>query len=351
MCAARNTLDPSQCATERPEVSVVIPLFNEEANVYELLAAVSETLALACSSHEIILVDDGSTDTTWSKIKHACGTDTRIRGLLLARNYGHQRALLAGLHRAAGRAVISMDGDLQHPPQMIPQLLDAWRQGSLIVATRRKYTCTIDPLKRLGSRCFYRIFSCASGIRLDDGSSDFRLIDAEVLRYVRSTHGDKVFLRGLVATLGFPCTTLNYTAGKRYAGKTKFGFREMIHLAGEALASFWETALRRRVWAAAAATLCASAAFAQLSLRYPAEYFDSVYMLAAAGCLLTIGLGIALLAIVLARIRARMRACPLFAITASAGFAEPHLPAAGPRTSRRHRATDAPAYPKNGPLG
>jgi len=188
---------------DNPVVSVVAPLFNEEMNVGPLVAALTEVLDGTGDSYEIILVDDGSSDTTWQAIEGASKANPRVRGIRLSRNFGHQNAIFAGLHAARGRAVVTMDGDLQHPPALLPRMLDAWRQGYHIVETRRTESEDTTLFKRATSRWFYRIFSALSGIPMSAGTSDFRLMDANVAAVIRQMKDADLFLRGIAHWVGF----------------------------------------------------------------------------------------------------------------------------------------------------
>lgn len=226
-------------------VSVVVPLCNEQGNVGPLVAALCAVLD---APFELILVDDGSTDSTWEQIGRACVNDPRIRAISLTRNFGHQNALFAGLHEARGRAIITMDGDLQHPPGLVPELVKAWRGGFKVVNT-----CRMDPpgtsrFKRLTSRWFYALFSRLSGVALSAGSSDFRLLDREVLDRLLQMKDTDLFVRGLVSWLGFPATTIAYEAGRRRSGASKYSLLRMLQLSSGALISFSMLPLKAGIW-------------------------------------------------------------------------------------------------------
>ena len=140
----------------------------------------------------------------------------------LARHFGHQAALLAGLSRARGQAVISMDGDLQHPPELIPELVKAWKQGAAVVETRRHYNTQTSCFKKLSSALFYRFFSFMSEIDMEEGRSDFRLVDRRVLDQVLAFQQSDIFLRGVVSWLDFPSTTIEFEAANRLHGNSKY---------------------------------------------------------------------------------------------------------------------------------
>jgi glycosyltransferase involved in cell wall biosynthesis len=168
---------PSPFIDNRPTLSVVVPAYNEEGNILPLYEGLCAVLNGAAECWELLLVDDGSTDQTWKMICTIHARDRRLRGLRLSRNFGHQYALFAGMKHARGRAVVSMDADLQHPPETILELLERWRQGYRVVNTVRQDAETTSWPKRWSSRLYYAVFSYMSGVRLQNGMADFRLLD------------------------------------------------------------------------------------------------------------------------------------------------------------------------------
>lgn len=195
-------------------------------------------------SWEIILVDDGSQDNTWTEIMSLCKTDTGIRGVRLSRNFGHQYALFAGLSQARGEAVITMDADLQHTPQTIPLLVDEWQKGNKIVHTVRLDPKNLSFLKKVTSKLFYKIFSFLSGVRVDPGMADFRLLDRQVVDEILQLKESRLFLRGLVQWVGYPNSKIEFQCGDRFAGKTKYNFYRMLKFAWSGITSFSVIPLR-----------------------------------------------------------------------------------------------------------
>jgi dolichol-phosphate mannosyltransferase len=228
----------------RPEVSVVSPLFNEQGNVAPLVEALVAALDTAAIDFEVVLVDDGSSDGTWEAIGAVAARDARVRGLALSRNFGHQGALLAGLNHARGRAVVTMDGDLQHPPAVVPELVTAWREGYKVVNTRRTDSADTGVFKRFTSRVFYRVFSALSGVDMAPGLSDFRLVDRAALSALTRMGDADLFIRGIVSWLGFRTKIVAYQAGRRHSGVPKFTLRRMFRLSTGAMLSFSALPLR-----------------------------------------------------------------------------------------------------------
>ena len=210
-------------------ISVVIPAFNEAQNIPQLVERVARALREE-SDWELIVVDDGSTDDTLPILKKLTETVPNVRYLSLTRNFGHQTALKAGLDHASGNCVISLDADLQHPPELIPEMIGSWQAGSEVVNMVR-LDANVPLMKRLTSRFFYWLSNAISDYRIEPGSSDFRLLDRRVVDVLRDTRERNLFLRGLIPWLGFRQVNLPYTQETRTGGESKYGIRSMVRLA------------------------------------------------------------------------------------------------------------------------
>jgi dolichol-phosphate mannosyltransferase len=230
-------------------ISIVVPAYNEERNLellHSRLRAQMEALFAGWESAdwELVIVDDGSTDGTWDRVTALAAADARIRGVRLARNFGHQNALLAGLAAARGEAVISMDADLQHPPEAVSQLIEKWRDGFQIVHAIRRDPPSTPFIRRLTSRMYYRLFSYLSGVEIEPGSADFRLLDRQVLDEILKFKEEGLFLRGLVHWVGYATASVPFDCCERHAGTSSYNLRKMITLGWHGMSSFSLVPLR-----------------------------------------------------------------------------------------------------------
>jgi len=228
------------------KLSVVCPAFDEEEVVprfHAELAAVLDGLGEGYDV-EVLYVDDGSRDGTLEVLRRLAAIDGRVRYLSLSRNFGHQAALTAGLRHACGDVVITLDSDLQHPPALIPALLERWRAGHDVVLTLREDDPRLGRLKRWSSRLFYRLMHVVSDTELRAAASDFRLMSRRAVKALLRLRESHRFLRGMVSWLGFPTVTMPYVPASRAAGVSKYTFRKMLRLAADGLLSFSRAPLR-----------------------------------------------------------------------------------------------------------
>ena len=253
---------------ESTVLSIVIPLFNEEGNVAPLIKELEKAVSNIGKTYEVILVDDGSSDGTWSNIELAAQSNANVKGVKLARNFGHQPALVAGLAHSEGEAIISMDGDLQHPPALIKELLDKWEQGYQIVNTFREDAKVASFFKRITSRYFYKVFSILTDVPMSTGSSDFRLLDRRVLNNLLKFQDVDIFLRGAVNWLGFSTVTIPYTAAKRFSGDSKYSLRKMFQFAKGSIISFSTKPLIIGVWIGLITSFLSFAEIIYIMLQY-----------------------------------------------------------------------------------
>jgi dolichol-phosphate mannosyltransferase len=225
--------------------SIVIPVFNEEGNVEALYLSLKKTLQQFGVTYEIIFSDDGSSDKSFSIISRLSQSEPSVRGISLSRNFGHQVALAAGLeHAQATEAVIMMDADMQHPPEMIPELIRKFQEGYDIVNTVRKTTDGEGFIKRITSKTFYKLLNRLSEVPIESAAADFRLMSRKTVdAFLRMKEKDR-FTRGLISWMGFRQAKIYYDAPPRKSGESKYTFKKMFRLAVAGLTSFSAKPLR-----------------------------------------------------------------------------------------------------------
>lgn len=222
------------------KISIVIPAHNEQENVALIHRKIKQVFdGLNHYDFEIIFVNDGSRDNTQQKLEELSQKYSEIKFIEFSRNFGHQPAVKAGIDNADGNAVISMDGDLQHPPELIPELIKKWEEGNDIVFTIRTYPKEISFFKRKTSDFFYKLLSSLSDVNLTKGGgSDFRLMDASAVEVMRNFNEDDLFLRGLTSWMGFKQTGIEFTANERQAGESSYNLKKMITFAFTGITAF-----------------------------------------------------------------------------------------------------------------
>ena len=219
-------------ATMVPEISVIVPTFNEEGNIGALFNGLTKVFnEINISNYEIIFINDGSSDESLQKIQELAHSNDRLKYISLSRNFGHQNALKAGIDHAKGEAVISMDADLQHPPELIPTLIKKWRGGVQIVYTIRKDEKGISWLKKITSKGFYWLVNKLSENEIIPGAADFRLLDRKVVDAIKQYPEKELFFRGLISGLGFVKEGVPFRPSERYSGKSKYSFKKMARFA------------------------------------------------------------------------------------------------------------------------
>ena len=216
-------------------ISIIVPVFNETENVSPLI----QDIKLYCKAeHEIIFIDDGSSDSTFQTIQSIAATDKSIKCISLSRNFGHQNALMAGLQHATGSIIITMDGDGQHPPSLIPLLIENIDKGFDVVHTRRNKTVNAGLLKKMFASLFYTFINSISDTRIEPNQADFKAFSVKVLNSILQFSERELFLRGIFSWIGFKSTTIEFDAPARMHGKTKYSFGKMLKLALKGTTSF-----------------------------------------------------------------------------------------------------------------
>jgi len=219
------------------KISVVIPVYNEEGNISEIYSRIKKLKDLNRYDYEIIFVDDGSVDNTPLIIKEIGQIDKKVKLVSFSRNFGHQVAISAGLRFASGDAIITLDADLQHPPELIPLMIGEWEKGYKIVYTIREVG-EVGFFKKTLSKLFYSLINLFSDIKIPFYSADFRLLDRNIVEVLRDIPEYHKFIRGLVSWVGFEKKALCYRAEKRYAGKSKYNLGKMVKMAIDGITSF-----------------------------------------------------------------------------------------------------------------
>jgi polyisoprenyl-phosphate glycosyltransferase len=226
-----------------PTYSIVIPIHDEQESLQELQRRLVDVFPLLDGDAEVLFVDDGSSDLSYPIMLELHARDPRFKVIQLARNFGHQLAITAGIELARGDAVIVMDGDLQHPPELLPSLAERWREGYDVVYG----VMTERPegwLKRVTARMYYRVLRKLASVEIPAAAGDFRLADRRVVEAFRAMPERNRFVRGMFAWLGFQQIAVPYVVPERFAGSSKYTLRKMVRLATDGLVSFSTRPLR-----------------------------------------------------------------------------------------------------------
>lgn len=222
----------------KPKVDLVIPVFNEAGVIEKFYEQISAVLAVLPATIHIFFVDDGSTDGTADALRAIMASNPRVTVLTLSRNFGHQAALTAGLDASQGDFVISLDGDGQHPPEMIPQMFELLQQGYDIVQGQRAEDTRSFSFKQITSLGFYALINRISGTQMVPGAADFRGMSRQAVDALKAMPEYHRFLRGMVSWLGYKSVILPYHETSRMAGKSKYSLGKMFRLAMDAIFSF-----------------------------------------------------------------------------------------------------------------
>lgn len=262
----------------RQTISIVTPFYNEQEGIAAFYRGICDVMATVPDcDFEVVCVDDGSKDGTLKGLIELSERDPRVQVIELSRNFGKEAALTAGLDAAQGDAVIPIDADLQDPPELIPQMIEAWRKGTEIVLARRTDRSSDTYLKRQTAALFYSVHNRLSSVRIPENVGDFRLMDRAVVDAVKQLPEQQRFMKGIFAWVGFKTETIDYTRKPRAAGRTKFSGFRLWNLALEGITSFSSVPLR--VWS------YVGFAFAVITMLYAGAvmYSTIVYGIAVPG--------------------------------------------------------------------
>jgi dolichol-phosphate mannosyltransferase len=231
-----------------PELSVVVPVFNEAAVLPELQRRLDAVLGSAVASYEVVYVDDGSSDESPAILGAAAAADPRVRVLRFSRNFGHQAAVTAGIEHARGSAVVIIDADLQDPPEFIPELVAHWRDGYHVVSAVRAVREGESPVRLALIKLFYRLIRRMASVDLTPDVGDFRLIDRRVADALNRLPERNRYVRGLVRWVGFRHVEVPYRRAGRFAGETKYPYTKLVRLALDGVTSFSAVPLQLVTW-------------------------------------------------------------------------------------------------------
>ena len=231
----------------RPAISCVVPAFNEAANLEPLLASLTAQLAALTDRWEVLVIDDGSRDTTTAAMAPWL-VRPGVRYVRLSRNFGKEAALTAGIDRAAGEVVLLMDADLQHPASLVPEMLAAWVAGADMVCAARASRADESLAKRLGTALFYALVNRDAAVQIPVDAGDFRLMDRRVVEALKSLPERNRFMKGLYAWVGFHNVIIPYVPNERLSGTTSFSMRRLARLAFTGVTAFTNAPLR--LWSA-----------------------------------------------------------------------------------------------------
>ncbi|WP_298913100.1 glycosyltransferase family 2 protein [uncultured Roseobacter sp.] len=331
--------------TDTPLLSVVIPAYHEQEGLVEALNTIRR-FADSLGSVEYIIIDDGSTDATWQVIQQISSGQSSVTGLRLSRNFGKEAAISAGLKAATGAAVITIDADLQHPPDMIPEMFRCWQAGAKVINTVKRTRENEGPLKAWMTRRYFDLFHRLAGIDVGN-ASDFKMLDREVVDCLNALPERERFYRGLVGWLGFEQRTLLFDVAPRVAGSGKWSSTKLIRLALDSIVSFSTTPMHLMTLLGAGFAILA----AGLSLRTfwlwmagtaVPGFSTVILLLIVVGSILMIGLGI--IGIYIAKIYEEVKQRPGFIVQQRAQF-----PAALPH-SDKDQTDQAEPVPPSGPV-
>jgi len=235
----------------KPVYSVIVPVFNETGCLEELHRRVSEVMEKTGESWELVLVDDGSTDGSTEMIHNFAQTDSHVRPVIFARNYGHQLAVTAGMDYSRGQAVIVIDADLQDPPEVMLDLIAKWREGYEVVYAVREEREGESGFKLFTASLFYKVIHKITDIKIPMNTGDFRLLDRKVVNVMNTMREHQRFLRGMSIWTGFRQIGVPYKRAARFAGSTKYPLKKMIKLAMTDITSFSYFPLQLATWVGA----------------------------------------------------------------------------------------------------
>jgi polyisoprenyl-phosphate glycosyltransferase len=321
-----------------PTYSLVVPIFNEEAVIPVLLRRLDALIEAFDAEAEVILVDDGSSDTSAIVIEAKARADKRYRLIKLSRNFGHQIAITVGLDYAAGQAVIVMDADLQDPPEVALEMIAKWKEGYDVVNAERASRQGESRFKRATAHSFYRLMGRLGDVSIAHNAGDFRLVDRRALDCFLAMPERDRFVRGMFAWIGFRQGTVTFDRPTRAAGASKYSLRKMTRLAANGIISFSDAPLRLALWAGGAVSALAFiyglSVIGRWALSDPSlerGWSSTIVIIAALGGANMLMTGV--IGLYVGRIYAEAKGRPLYVVERAVGFED------APSAARRPAAT------------
>ena len=302
-------------------LSVIIPSFNENENIRRTAGTIAAVLRDAGIEYELLFVDDGSRDSTWAEICAAHEFDPCVRGLGFSRNFGKEGAIFAGLKNAAGDCAVVIDCDLQHPPELIPEMYSLWQGGAEVVEAVKRSRGREGLFHKLFARSFYKMMKSSSGINLD-GASDFKLLDRKVINALNELPERITFFRALSSWVGFATERVEFDVQPRAAGKSKFSMKSLFRFALNNITSFTDVPIRLISWVGAIFGVMAVILGIQTLVKYfcgqAAEGFSTVILLIliTGACVL---LGVGVIGYYLSKIYEEIKQRPRYIISRRTG--------------------------------
>jgi glycosyltransferase involved in cell wall biosynthesis len=320
-------MDTGSRSHDRPLVSLVVPVFNESEVIGAFYARASS--ALSALSFELVFIDDGSRDTSFEQLSAIAAADPRVHVIKFSRNFGHQIAISAGIDHALGECVVVIDSDLQDPPEVIPEMIEQWRQGFDVVYGVRSDREGETAVKLVTAALFYRLLDRVTNIKIPQNVGDFRLMSRRVVDQLKQLREKDRFVRGLVSWVGFKQTGVTYHRDRRFAGETKYPFRKMVKFALDGIASFSTLPLQIATWmgyvAATLAMLYLASVFVQKALGYTVDGWATIMVAVLfMGSVQLICLGI--LGEYLGRVFTEVKPRPMYIIETHVGAVAPGEP-------------------------
>ncbi|HEY6162225.1 MAG TPA: glycosyltransferase family 2 protein [Bacteroidia bacterium] len=303
------------------ELSVIIPIYNEEANINLLYERLQKVVAAITNDYEFIFVNDGSKDKSFLLIKYLCQQDPRIKYLNFSRNFGHQIAVFAGLEACTGKAAVIIDADLQDPPELIGELYTRLRSGYEVVYAKRRSRKGEGFLKRFTAKMFYRVLQRITNVEIPVDTGDFRIIDRKIVDLLKQMPEQHKYLRGQISWLGFNHTFVEYDRDARHAGKTGYTYRKMIRFALDGITSFSDFPLK---FVTMAGFVVSGISFLLMLYAIYSKFFSKTYQTGWTSLMLTvlfIGgiqlIGIGIIGEYISRIHSDVKKRPLYIVSES----------------------------------